>query len=474
MEAPLSLQRVMDFEARVDPADFVLSPWRVPMWSVVRSYIAGALYDAIAGTNFQKKGGARTRPTPGYFYRTWAGRNGATPALQPLDVMYIATGGGNVHRQDEGRYFNWITDYCADAIDARSQVVELSKGWQYSRPRTHPDVSTQHDWIALRAQLAARSRRLPAEQVRDIDRYLELLRNVFGDTLRASHFLYMRRALQVSAASAAAWHDGYQRLFDRRRPRLLQIDGASYGGWWAYIVRWARAAGIPVVEFQHGYIGHDHYAYNYAPSVAASTYRDGLPDYFLTFGQYWADSVSTPSQKVVIGSPRMNEHSRTAALPAGAPYVLLASTGVGAEFYLSVVQGLLRGLPQECTVRFRPHPGERQVAATNYAALLADARVHLDTEPDVYRSMAQAALVVGDITTLMFEAVGLGIPTRVIDCDIARKRMPASIFQFLDYDEIPGLLRGEAVAAQPDKALREQIWAPDWKARYQAFVARFL
>src|SRR3546814_12540747 len=69
-----------------------------------------------------------------------------------------------------------------------------------------------------------------------------------------------------------------------------------------------RSAGIPVAEFQHGYIGHDHYAYNYADSVADSGYRDGLPDYLLTFGQYWADSVRTPSEKVVIGGPRMNEH----------------------------------------------------------------------------------------------------------------------------------------------------------------------
>src|SRR3546814_1884585 len=93
METPLSLQRVMEFEAHADPAEFVLSRWRVPMWSVVRSYIAGALYDAIAGTNFQKKGGARARPGAGYFYRTWAGRNGSTPARQPLDGVYIATGG---------------------------------------------------------------------------------------------------------------------------------------------------------------------------------------------------------------------------------------------------------------------------------------------------------------------------------------------------------------------------------------------
>jgi len=474
MEAPLSLQRVMDFEARVDPDDFVLSPWRVPMWSVVRSYIAGALYDAIAGTNFQKKGGARTRPTPGYFYRTWAGRNGATPALQPLDVMYIATGGGNVHRQDEGRYFNWITDYCADAIDARSQVVELSKGWQYSRPRTHPDVSTQHDWIALRAQLAARSRRLPAEQVRDIDRYLELLRNVFGDTLRASHFLYMRRALQVSAASAAAWHDGYQRLFDRRRPRLLQINAASYGGIWAYVVRWARAAGIPVAEFQHGYIGKDHYAYNYAPALKASTYSEGLPDYLLTFGQYWADAVSTPSQTVVIGSPRMSEYRPAAAPSGGAPYVLLASTGVGPEFYLEVTQGLLRVLPAGVQLKFRPHPGERKVAQTGYAALLANARVSLDDEPDVYRSIAGAALVVGDITTLMFEAIGLGVPVRVIDCDIARRRMPTSIFRFLDYAEVPALFTQQTRQAIRNDALQEHVWASDWRARYRDFVGQFI
>lgn len=474
MEVPLSLQRVMDFEARIDPAEFVLSQWRVPMWSLVRSYVAASLYDAIAGTKFQTKGGARTRPGADYFYHTWAGRNGATPGCRPLDVVYIATGNGNVYRQEAGNYFNWITDYCADALDARSQVIELSSGWRYARPRAHPDVSTYHDWLGLRAQFAARARRPSAVQARDIERYLQLLRGAFGDTLGASHFLHMRRTLEVCAATAATWHAGYQRFFHTRRPKLLQIDGASYGGMWSYIVRWARAAGIPVAEFQHGYIGHDHYAYNYAEAVADSAYREGLPDYLLTFGQYWADSVQTPSEKVVIGGPRMNEHLRAATPPAGAPYVLLASTGVGADFYLSVVQGLLHGLPQGCTVRFRPHPGEREVAAANYAALLADTRVCLDPEPDVYRSMEGAALVVGDITTLMFEAIGLGVPTRVIDCGIARKRMPASIFRFLDYNEVPRLLQDRTIATRPDKRVREQVWAPHWKVRYQAFIAQFL
>src|SRR5690606_13096408 len=36
MEAPLSLQRVMAFEAENDPGEPVLPEWRVPRWSVVR------------------------------------------------------------------------------------------------------------------------------------------------------------------------------------------------------------------------------------------------------------------------------------------------------------------------------------------------------------------------------------------------------------------------------------------------------
>jgi len=474
MQIPLSLQRVMAFEDQVDPAEFALSPWRVPMWGMVRSYIAAALYDAIEGTNFQKKGGVRARPGVSYFYRTWAERNGTSARGEQVDVVYIATGGTNIHRPVEGRYFNWLTDYCAQAISARSQVMELSKNWGYSRPRTHPDVSTQHDWITLWSRFAKRLRRLSFAEQQAIDGFVRKLREAFGDTLGPAHFQHMRRTLEGSARSAASWYTGYQRFFDARRPKLLQIDGASYGGIWSYVIRWARAAGIPVAEFQHGYIGHDHYAYNYAASMADSIYRDGLPDYLLTFGQYWADSICTPSQKVVIGSPRMSGYCLADTPPAGTPYVLLASTGVGPDFYRSVVQGLLSTLPAGFEVRFRPHPGERQMAAVNYAALFTDTRIRLDTEPDVYRSMAGAALVVGDITTLMFEAVGLGVPTRVIDCDIARNRMPTSIFQFLDYAEVPELLHGRVADSRPDSKVRTQVWASDWQARYQDFVAQFL
>ena len=108
MQAPVSLQRVMAFEQRIDPGEFVLSPWRVPMWSVVRSYIAGALYDSIAGTGFQKKGGARVRPGAAFFYRTWAGRHGTSPARQPAVFRKLHEDGIRfVFRRRRLRVYPW-------------------------------------------------------------------------------------------------------------------------------------------------------------------------------------------------------------------------------------------------------------------------------------------------------------------------------------------------------------------------------
>jgi hypothetical protein len=35
--------------------------------------------------------------------------------------------------------------------------------------------------------------------------------------------------------------------------------------------------------------------------------KEYLPDYFLTFGKFWSDNIRTPSEKVEIGFPYLEE-----------------------------------------------------------------------------------------------------------------------------------------------------------------------
>lgn len=471
------LAGILAFDSAVNHDEFVFARSGVHLWSQVRAYVGVRLYDILSGTDFGGASANVATPQLKYFVDTWRRRHGSTGARDQTDVIIFGTSVGNILQEPTRGYFNWLTDYAADSLDCRAQVVEMSDGWQYPWPRMFPDVSTFHDWVLLQGKLLERFHAPDARDVQSIDRFLQELRTAFGELLTEADFAAIKRTLMVVARRADIWTRLYGSFFSRRRPKFIQIGGACYGGAWPFVMRAARAVGAKVAEFQHGYIGQDHYAYNYAPQLLASTFCKDLPDYFLVYGEYWAKQISISSEVVVVGSPRMADGKAKVAAVAPRPQILLASTGLGVEVYTATVDALLRTLPEHGSVVFRPHPSERTIAPSRYQALLSRPRVRLDDTPDVYRSIAQSMLIVGDLSTLMYEALGLGRAVRIIDTDATRARMPSDLFQFLDYQTISSELAELAEAPQACRATErasESIWASDWKTRYRAFVGRFI
>ncbi len=124
---------------------------------------------------------------------------------------------------------------------------------------------------------------------------------------------------------------------------------------------------------------------------------------------------------VVVGNPRL-----AGAAPAGepargeGPVVLVAGTNGDPEVSrraLNTALAALTGLTG-VTVRVRPHPREpRSVYAEAEASgLLTEAM--LDLSPDPYASVRAASVVVGTASTLLPEAVALGVPAvQVVEGD---------------------------------------------------------
>lgn len=474
---PPHLAKILDFDVGIDHGAYTFTHGGVHLWSQVRAYLGVRLYDILSNTDFKGASANFARPTWKYVADTWRRRHGASGGGGRSDVIIIGSGVGNIAQAPARGHFNWLTDYAANSLDCRTQVIELSDRWRYSWPRTYPDVSTFHDWVLFQAKLRQRLHRIEPGDQRAIEAFLEALRGAFGEHLTEADFATMRHTLATVACRSRTWMHLYDRYFQQRRPRLVQIEGACYGGAWPFVMRSAQAAGAVVAEFQHGYIGHDHYAYNYAPALMGSPFRKDLPDYFLAYGSYWAQQISISSHIEVVGSPRMADGKAQLVSVAPGADILLASTGLGVEVYNAAVDALLRALPEGGSVVFRPHPSERAAAATRYGALLSRPRVRLDDTSDVYRSIAQSMLVVGDLSTLMYEALGLGRPVRIIDTEATRERMSAELFQFLNERTIAGEVAALMAAPHGCGATQlasESIWASDWKARYRAFVGRFL
>ncbi len=117
----------------------------------------------------------------------------------------------------------------------------------------------------------------------------------------------------------------------------------------------------------------------------------------------------------LVGHPKLDAMRRAAAARAhstGAPRVLVLGTnGVEAREREAIVLAA-EALPETATrqVRFRPHPREPR---TTYEALIDRGVLRpgqIEADGDVYDAVLAADLVLGTQTTLLPEAVALGVP----------------------------------------------------------------
>ncbi|WP_197018542.1 hypothetical protein, partial [Methanoculleus sp. MH98A] len=183
------------------------------------------------------------------------------------------------------------------------------------------------------------------------------------------------------------------------------IHCASYLGITGEITRRFKEHGIKTVEVQHGYVGPEHYAYNYLSGNADRVMKEYLPDYYLTFGKHWGEQVQTPSSVVTVGNPTLNrsvgELQRVTSPQPNS--ILVVSQGTVTSTMVRIAKYLSRELPGYSIV-FKLHPGE--VPFTHrYEDLRKYPNVQIRTYDNIYELIASSEIIVGYNSTTLFEAV---------------------------------------------------------------------
>lgn len=118
-------------------------------------------------------------------------------------------------------------------------------------------------------------------------------------------------------------------------------------------------------------------------------------------------------------------------------------------------------------VVFRPHPLERALVECENAGG-GNELVRIDLNPDIYRSFSTAHAVVSEVSTGLFEAVGLA--DRIFMLNTAKSRFcyPEHPFETIaNVDEIVERLYAPAAGGV---IFSDKIWAPDWQRNYLKFL----
>jgi hypothetical protein len=389
-------------------------------------------------------------------------------ARRHFDLLFFGSTTG-VSLKVKDKWFGRINDHFVLEYDDRSLILDNSSRRHYKTPRFPKSVRC-HDYINLSAALRSRMfGRISPADAGTVAKLVSLLKRAWGDQLKGTDYSYFEAGLQRMSSKLPYLHRLYEKLFDRVRPRIIFIEDGSYGGVYAWIMKWARDCGIVTAELQHGCIDIPYmYGDRLLHNAEFGTY---VPEYLLLYGQYWADLVRSPSRKVIIGNPHFD--TKKAELvgvkrEGSGKSVLVISQGIVTTAMVELTCRLAKLLEQSGhQIIFRLHPGEIPFVE-RYRKLEGISNVRIDKDGDIYRLMHEADHVVGTSSLALFEAVGLNKKLYVLESADSAAYVPQDIgLRFKDADELFDLISHDKYHLTRDT---EIYWAGNWRENFRRFV----
>lgn len=243
-----------------------------------------------------------------------------------------------------------------------------------------------------------------------IERFIDYLREVFGQWLDESVFVSVKNQLTVISARLKFWHQAYLKIFEKVQPKLIVIGNASYGNR-AFLIKWAKDVGIRVAEFQHAAIHKNLTPYQYSPATLQSGYvRDYLPDDFLMFGAHWQRIYRGGAIPRIIGNPYFQY--RVESFRHQPKVFLVCINGFDNQFCVDYLRYLIKQYPQK-KIRIRFHPSVFQLKDFYHQHLPKEV-AYSSLNQDLFSDFKDAEVVIAEASTVIYESLSCAIPTYLI------------------------------------------------------------
>jgi hypothetical protein len=388
-----------------------------------------------------------------------------------LNIIVQSTGMGGYSRR--GVLHDRLTDYFVDTLPDQTLVLQdmpcqsLFSKYHHTPVLFKAPYNIFHNIYSV-LRVAGSHKNIAG---RIINRVADNAYRKLGFEFKENDIILLKKILSWRIAALPYVSEVWANWFCRHKFKLMLKEDACYGGGGIPIIHAARSNGILIAEYQHGAILKGHDAYNVADSLANMTaYKNTLPDFLLTYGKWWGAQTNMPVKKIAIGNPHLTE-STSCQVPAvsNKRKVLVLGDGLETQAYLELarrVNDILCG--SGLTVVFRPHPIER----TKVRQELLPIGIQLDPNEDIYASLNESCVVISELSTGLFEAVG--IVSKVLLWNTERARFAFPVIPFRSFSTIEEL---ESILTEEDSLSRDigavpvcDMWEPNWRKNYLRFV----
>lgn len=257
----------------------------------------------------------------------------------------------------------------------------------------------------------------------------------------------------------------YSKLFFKHttnRVTNIYIVG-GFRSRYSFFIREAKKRNIYVAEIQHGLFNDNDFQYNATEALNNDgDFKNGIPDGFLLFGEYWKERCSFHIDKITIGSPRREEAVK-ALMPRDKYIILLVGCCHETASYLKFAEEISRAFPQYKVV-FRPHPNELDCVAD-----ISSFGFEVDLG-DLYSMLNSSILVISEFSTVLFEALGVAKIVALWNTNYSHLRMQDRPFpEVTDIDSIRQLINSSFT----EKSYKQQkVWSNNWKENFINYLEK--
>lgn len=242
---------------------------------------------------------------------------------------------------------------------------------------------------------------IPEEQQKVLRAFLTQINQIYN-----THFMIeeLLPNIQYIIKSHIIYKRNYLKLFQKLCPKII-MEYPHYDEHMFAANAAAKELGIKIIEMQHGRINaHEGYWYE-----DQSLEGKILPDYFLTYGQWWKDQINLPQfcKVEVVGNPYLDRQIELYPRKKRDNMVLSVFSNpqngkVLSEFIFSIQNYCIE---HNIKILYKLHPNEKKVWKEEYPLLLQMKNTTIFESGSVYSILAESDAAIGINSTVFFEAL---------------------------------------------------------------------
>lgn len=431
------------------------------MWAILRMYVFNNKISEMKGYSVPH---ARGKTQSFFNFRLWKNFLKTmlffNSGMNNTDAVFFTPGIGQRYDETEKIFKNkHYSDYFK--LFDNPLIFEHSFRYEIKYPREMEDTIYLTDYIFCMSGLKSRFFKKKIDYKRSKE-FVDEITELFSINNQKQKLL---KILNYNL-SVTHFRLGYiDDIIDRMDGDIAFIHGASYLGSNGEMTKRFKERGIKTVELQHGYIGNQHPSYNYPSGEPFEIAKEYLPDYFLTYGEYWNEQIHTPSRCIAVGNPHLNNTKEICenSYPAIPKSILIVSQGIVTGIMVKIAEYLSQTFPQYRII-FKLHPGEVPFTE-RYQDLQKYKNIQIKTYDNIYELISSCDIIIGYSSTTLFEAIAFS--NKRIFC-VRNDFIPDFIgYKFSSCEELRDAILDDSYGySNVDSSY---LWEPDWNRNISDF-----